>query len=146
MKLINFVIKVLIFVFLLFSVVLASESKYFLDGKKLFKKRDYDASKFLFEKDIVFNPKSEMSYLYLAKIFEAKKNEEDEEYNLNTVLLLNPKNEEALYMLMMLKINQSNFSEVKNLLKRFELVCSSSCNKQEKIKKKLEDLSVTDLN
>jgi len=75
-----------------------------------------------------------------------KKNEEDEEYNLNTVLLLNPKNEEALYMLMMLKINQSNFSEVKNLLKRFELVCSSSCNKQEKIKKKLEDLSVTDLN
>jgi len=73
MKLINFVIKVLIFVFLLFSVVLASESKYFLDGKKLFKKRDYDASKFLFEKDIVFNPKSEMSYLYLAKIFEAKK-------------------------------------------------------------------------
>ena len=40
-----------------------------------------------FEKDIVFNPKNEKSYLYLAKYL---KNENDtlEEQNLNTVILL----------------------------------------------------------
>ena len=40
-----------------------------------------------------------MSYLYLAKIFENEENEEYEELNLNTVLLLNPKNEnKRLYL------------------------------------------------
>ena len=70
----------------------------------------------------------------------------DEEYNLNAVLLLNPKNEEAIYMLMILKMNQSNFSEVKTLLERFELVCSSKCTKKDEIKKKLKDISITDSN
>ncbi len=47
---------------------------YFNDGKKLFDKKNYKDSKFYFEKDIVFNPKSENSYLYLAKIFKEEKN------------------------------------------------------------------------
>ena len=95
----------------------------------------------MFEKDIVFNPKNEISYLYLAKIFEEKEDEVYEELNLNTVLLLNPKNEEAIYMLMQLKIKQSNFSATKELLKKFNLVCVSICSKNQKIEKKLESLS-----
>ena len=47
--------------------------------KKIFK------SKFKFEKDIVFNPKSEKSYLYLAKIFKQEENDNLEEQNFNTV-------------------------------------------------------------
>ena len=58
MKKIFFILKILILNLLLFFPVLGSESKYFIDGEKLFKKKDLEGSKFLFEKDIVFNPKS----------------------------------------------------------------------------------------
>ena len=58
--------------------VQANKSSYFLEGKKLFEKNDFEKSKFLFEKDIVFNPKNEISYLYLAKIFNKNENEEEE--------------------------------------------------------------------
>ena len=82
-----------------------------------------------------------MSYLYLAKIFEIRDNEQEEEMNLNTVLLLNPKNEEAIYMLLELKIKQSNFSEVEKLLEEFKLVCISICSKDNEIENKLKNLS-----
>ena len=119
----------------------ATESQYFHDGKKLFDEENLKDSKFLFEKDIVFNTRSEMSYLYLAKIFEINENNDDQEKNLNTVLLLNPKNEEALYLLMKLKIRQSNFSKVEQLLEKFKLVCVSFCEKNSEIEKKLKGLS-----
>ena len=70
----------------------------FKEGKKLFDLKKYKDSKFKFEKDIVFNPKNENSYLYLAKIFNKEENIELEENNLNTVVILNPKNEEAVYL------------------------------------------------
>ena len=69
--------------------------------------KKYDDSKFFFERDLVFNPKSEKSYLYLAKIFDESENDYEMESNLNKVLLLNPKNEEAIYLLTMLKIKLS---------------------------------------
>lgn len=141
MKSIYFFFKILILYFLTTFIVLGSESKYFNDGKKLFLKNDLEGSKYLFEKDIVFNPKSEMSYLYLAKIFENKENEESEELNLNTVLMLNPKNEEAIYMLMKLRIKQSNFSEVEELIEKFKLICTSICSKVKDIEYKLDNLS-----
>ena len=141
MKKIYFILKVLILNLLLIFSLQAAETVYFSDGKKLFNAKDFDGSKLLFEKDIVFNPKSEMSYLYLAKIFEIKDNEQEEEMNLNTVLLLNPKNEEAIYMLLELKIKQSNFSEAEKLLEEFKLVCISICSKDNEIENKLKNLS-----
>ena len=59
--------------FYLFFLSANSENKYINDGIKLFDKKNYEESKIKFEKDIVFNPKSETSYLYLAKIFKEKK-------------------------------------------------------------------------
>ena len=52
------------------------------------KKKEFDKSKIQFEKDIVFNPKSEKSYLYLAKIFNENNNDEEQEINLNNVLII----------------------------------------------------------
>ena len=46
-----------------------------------------DDAKIKFEQDIVFNPKNELSYLYLSKIFN-KLDKKLEEQNLNTVMLL----------------------------------------------------------
>ena len=130
----------LIFLFLTTSVQ-ANKSSYFLEGKKLFEKIDFEKSKFLFEKDIVFNPKNEISYLYLAKIFNKNENDEEEEMNLNNVLLLNPKNDEALYMLILIKIKQSDYDSVEELIKQFTLVCNNFCSKENEIKNKFNKLT-----
>ena len=119
---------------------LDAKSSFFDEGKLLFEKEKFDDSKIFFERDIVFNPKSENSYLYLAKIFNNKEDDINEEMNLNNVLLLNPKNEEALYMLTILKIKQSNYYEVEELIERFVLVCKNFCSKTNEVKKKFSKL------
>ena len=105
-----------------------AKSSYFNDGKKLFDNKKYKDSKFYFEKDIVFNPKNENSYLYLAKIFKEEDNDNFEKNNLNTVLLINPKNEEAIYLLTLLNIKESNYSKAKELISTFNLVCKKMCS------------------
>ena len=125
--------------FYLFFLSVNSENKYLNDGIKLFDKKNYEESKIKFEKDIVFNPKSETSYLYLAKIFKEKKKKSLQENNLNTVLLLNPKNEEAVYLLALLNIEKSNFSKSKELIKNLNLLCNNFCNKIKELDNKLEN-------
>ena len=111
----------------------------FDEAKKLFEKEKYDDSKFLFQRDIVFNPKKAGSYLYLAKIFKIEENLKEEEKNLMTTLLLDPKNEEAIYLLMNIEIERSNFAKVKDLKKNFEKVCSKLCPKISSINEKLKN-------
>ena len=128
----------IIFIFILFqSNLFAEENKFFSKGKNFFEVKKYDEAKFQFEKDIVFNPKSEKSYLYLAKIYNKKELIDLEENNLNTVLLLNPKNEEAIYLLTLLNIKKSNFSKAKELIKKMDLVCSELCSSKTELESKL---------
>ena len=137
----NFFIKTFIIYLFLISNVMAMQSNYFEEGIKLYQKRKFDESKFLFEKDIVFNPKNEKSYLYLAKIFKESNNDEELEINLNNVLLLNPQNDEAIYMLTLLKIKQSDYNQAKVLIKQFILTCKSFCSKKNEIQEKLRKLT-----
>ncbi len=116
----------------------SAKNSYFKDGKKLFENKKYKESKYYFEKDIVFNPKSEDSYLYLAKIFKKEENNSFEENNLNTVLLLNPKNEEAIYLLTLLSIKNSNFSKAKKLMTTLNLVCEKMCSSKLELQLKLD--------
>ena len=87
--------RLLIFItiFVLLSNFSLAKNKFFEEGLNLYKVKKYDEAKFKFEQDIVFNPKSEMSYLYLARIFNNFKEKVLEEQNLHTVILLNPNNE-----------------------------------------------------
>ena len=140
MKKAYFLTKVLIVYLLLHSNGYSLKSNYFDEGKILFDKKEFEKSKIFFEKDIVFNPKSEKSYLYLAKIFNKNKNDKEEEINLNNVLLLNPQNDEAIYMLALLKIKQSDYNEAKELIKKFNLVCISFCSKKADIQEKFDKL------
>ncbi len=94
-------ILILIIYFLLSHNISYSEDNFLNEGIKLFEKKKYDKAKFKFEQEIVYNPKSEQSYLYLAKIFKLKKNDNLLERNLDTTILLNPKNEDALYELIL---------------------------------------------
>ena len=137
----KFFIKTFIIYLLLISSGMAIQSNYFEEGIKFYQKRKFDESKILFERDIVFNPKNEKSYLYLAKIFNEMSNDEEQEINLFNVLLLNPQNDEAIYMLTLLKIKQSDYNEAKELIDRFILVCKSFCSKKNEIQEKLRKLS-----
>ena len=135
------IINILLVLFFINSNVFAKESSYFIEGMKYFNNQEFDKSKILFERDLVFNPKSEKSYLYLAKIFKKKENTEEEEINLKNVLLLNPKNDEAIYMLALIKIEQSDYSEAENLINTFTLVCKSFCSKKKEIELKFKKLN-----
>ena len=136
----NFLKKILIIY--LFSIlnVFADKPNFFDEGKILFDKKEFQKSKIFFEKDIVFNPQSEKSYLYLAKIFNENNNDQEQEINLSNVLLLNPQNDEAIYMLTLLKIKQSDYSEAKELIKKFNLVCVSFCSKKAEMEEKFDKL------
>ena len=137
----NFFLTGLVIIYLFFtSIGFSGEFNYHDKGKILFDKKQFDKSKFLFEKDIVFNPKNEKSYLYLAKIFNQNENEQNEELNLNSVLILNPKNDEALYMMILLKIKQYDYAQAKQLIKKFDLVCKSFCSKKAEIEEKFSKL------
>ena len=123
-----------------FQTTVSAKENFFTEGVKLFEQKKYLDSKFIFEQDIVFNPKSEFSYLYLAKIFNKENNDDLEEQNLNVVILLNPKNEEALYLLTLLRIKKSDYDESQQLLEKFEKVCNKICDKKVELISKLKSL------
>ena len=139
MKKFSFKFKILAMLFLINSNAVASE--YLTEAIKLFDKNKLEESKILFERDLAFDPKSEKSYLYLAKIYSEIDNDEQQEINLKNVLLINPKNDEALYMLVIMRIKQSDYNEAKELINKFKLVCKSFCSKKNEIEKKLKKLT-----
>ena len=139
--------KLLIFFLICFginSLTNASENNFFEEGKKLFDKENYDESKFLFQRSIVYDPKHANSYLYLGKIFKIEKNAKEEEKNINTALLLDPRNEEAMYILIDLELERSNFSKVEGLKKDFKKICSTLCEKITSIDTRLKDFEKKD--
>ena len=141
MKKIFLLIKILIIYLFLISNVIAKQQNYLNKGIELFQKKEFDESKILFERDIVFDPKSEKSYIYLAKIFSQNNDDEQQEINLNNVLLLNPENDEAIYMLTLLKIKQSDYNSARELIDKFILICKSFCSKENEIREKLKILT-----
>ena len=130
-----------IFILFFLSTNLFAKSEYVKEGIDLYNKNKFDDAKFKFEQDIVFNPKSELSYLYLSKIFNKQDKRNLEERNLNTVMLLNPKNEEAIYNLARLKLTSSDYKKSKELNKKLKLICSDFCNKSDQLKIEIENLS-----
>ena len=121
--------------------ILFAKSEFFQEGINLYNKSKFQDAKFKFEQDIVFNPKSELSYLYLSKIFNKQEKKNLEEQNLNTVMLLNPKNEEAIYYLVKLKLTSSDYKKSKELNKRLKSLCNKFCNQSDKLKIEIENLS-----
>ena len=117
-----------------------AENIFFDEGKQKYNEKKYKESKFLFQRSIVFNPKDQDSYLYLAKIYNHEENKSEEQKNINTVLLLDPKNEEANYLLMEIELKKSNYSKVKELAENFSKICNKLCDKKSSILKSLKNL------
>ena len=118
----------------------AISESFFDEAKQKFDQKKYDDSKFLFQRNIVYNPKNAESYLYLAKIYKSEENEKEELKNLNTTLLLDPKNEEAMHLLINYELKKSNYSKVKELKENFSMICQKLCKEINTIEKSLSDI------
>jgi len=123
----------------LFNQVIANDN-FFEEAKKKYNEKKIEDSKFLFQRNIVFNPKNAESYLYLAKIYKSEENQIKELKNLNTALLLEPRNEEAMQMLIEVELEKSNYSKVKKLIKNFKEICVELCENYEQVDKKLKNI------
>ena len=121
-----------------------SKENFFDEAKMLYEQGKLEESKFLFQRNIVFNPKDSNSYLYLAKIYEAEENDKEEEKNINATLLLDSSNENAMYMLIDMKLKKSDYKKVKELTEKFQVICSLLCNKIDSIKERLTNIEAKD--
>ena len=117
-----------------------SDESFFQEGLKLYNKKKYEDARFMFEKSIVFNPKDSNSYLYLAKIYNIEEDQEKEEKNLETTLLIDPINEEAILMSMKIALKKSNYKKVKKLSKTFSKVCETLCKENKSILENLDNI------
>ena len=115
-----------------FSTNLLSKENndYFKRGKENYKKKNIDKAKLNFEKVIVRNRKNIKSYLFLAKIHKEKKNNQEFEKYLKTELILDPKNEEALYLLIIKKIEDADYDFASEKFEIFSKYCSKLCSKK----------------
>ena len=132
--------KFTLLIFLILSTQAIGKEDFFNEAKILFDNGKIEESKFLFQRNIVYNPKHSKSYLYLAKIYETEENESEEEKNVNTALLLEPNNEEAMYMLIDIKLKKSDYEKVKEIRAQFEVICKSLCNKIKSIDERLTNI------
>ena len=132
----------LIIILVLFNLNVYAKENFFNEAKELFDKGKIEESKFLFQRNIVFNPKDSKSYLYLAKIFEKEENEAEKEKNINATLLLESDNEEAMYMLIDLKLEKSDIKKVEELREKFKIICNSLCSKLDLIDERLNNINI----
>ena len=136
------IIKLISIIFIVINLTNSSlaENSFFEEGKNKYNEKKYEEAKFLFQRSIVFNPKDQESYLYLAKIYKAEDDKKEEQKNINTVLLLDPKNEEANYLLMEIELKKSNYSKVKELAENFTKICKKLCGKENLVLESLKNL------
>jgi len=135
-----FKITILFFLLINFFYFSLSDENFFNKGLELYNKEKFDDARFMFERSIVFNPKHSNSYLYLAKIYNQEKDQIKEEKNLEATLLIEPKNEEAILMLMKIALEKSNYSKVKDLSENFIKVCKKLCEENKNILDSLANL------
>ena len=128
----------IIFIFFILNNNLLANTDYFNQGLILYKKNDLEKAKFKFEQDLVLNPKNEKSYLYLSKIFNTQNKKKLEEQNLNTVILLDPKNEEAVFSLAKLKLEESDYIESKKMIENLLKFCKNYCQKSSELKTQID--------
>jgi len=137
-RIIRFIISA--FILIAFTSAVFGKENFFDKALKMYEEKKYDDAKFLFERNIVFNPKNVDSYLYLAKIYNKKEEQKKEQQNLDTVLLIEPGNEEAILMSMKIALEKSNYSKVQKLSETFLKVCKNLCDENNKIRESLKNI------
>ena len=136
------IFKHTLFFYLLINIfnISISNEKFFDKALELYENKKYEDARFMFERNIVFNPKDSKSYLYLAKIYNYEEDKEKEEKNLEATLLIEPNNEEATLMLIKIALEKSNYLKVKDLSKNFIKICEKLCDENKSILETLENI------
>ena len=136
------ILKKTVLIYLFINLVNTSfgDENFFNKGLELYENKKYEDARFMFERSIVFDPKDSSSYLYLAKIYNVEENQEKEEKNLETTILIDPNSEEALLMLMKIALEKSNYSKVKDLSNIFTKVCKKLCDNNKDILETLANI------
>jgi tetratricopeptide (TPR) repeat protein len=136
------IFKLTLFFYLIINIfnISNSDENFFKKGLKLYENKKYEDARFMFERSIVFNPQDSNSYLYLAKIYNIEEDQKKEEKNLETTLLIEPDNEEAVLMFMKIALKKSNYSKVKNLSKTFKEICKKLCDENKDILETLANI------
>jgi len=103
-------LTIMLFMLLNLGSYSLAENNFFEKGKNKYDEQKYEESKFLFQRSIVFNPKDQNSYLYLAKIYNFEENKNEEKINMmnrnmknlnfcfKEVLFLTPKIKTHIYI------------------------------------------------
>jgi Tfp pilus assembly protein PilF len=126
-------------IFLSLLLILFSSTSFAIEninltkGKNFFENKDFEQARIEFEKSIVYNPKNIDSYIYLSKIYSEVKNEQEEKKNIKTALLLDPKNEEALLLMIKLNIKEGDYSAAEENYKILSSICIKLCNELNEI-------------
>jgi len=129
----------IIIIFCLYSVSSHSvENNFFIKGKTLFDQKKITESKIEFERSLVSDPKHVNSYIYLSKIFAESKKQDEEKKNLTTALLLNSKNEEALYLMSLLNIKEGDYKSLEKNYAVLKLNCSKFCDQLDDLHKSIK--------
>ena len=80
--------KFTLLIFLILNTQAIGKEDFFNEAKILFDNGKIEESKFLFQRNIVFNPKHSKSYLYLAKIYETEENESEDKVCVQMSIIL----------------------------------------------------------
>ena len=102
--------------------------------------RNMKSLNFCFKEILFLTLRIKIHIYILAKIYNFEENKKEEQKNIDTVLLLDPKNEEANYMLMEIELKRSNYSKVKELADNFSKICNKLCDKKNSILESLKNL------
>ena len=129
----------IIIVFFLYSISsYSAENNFFTKGKILFDQKKITESKIEFERSLVSDPKHVNSYIFLSKIFSETKKQDEEKKNLTTALLLDSKNEEALYLMSLLNIKEGDYKSLEKNYSILKLNCSKFCDQLEDLNKSIK--------
>jgi len=129
----------IIIVFFLYSISsYSAENNFFTKGKILFDQKKITESKIEFERSLVSDPKHVNSYIFLSKIFSKTKKQDEEKKNLTTALLLDSKNEEALYLMSLLNIKEGDYKSLEKNYSILKLNCSKFCDQLDDLNKSIK--------
>ena len=87
---------------------------------------------------MVSDPRHVNSYIFLSKIFSETKKQEEEKKNLATALLLDSKNEEALYLMSLLNIKEGDYKSLEKNYSVLKLNCSKFCDQLDDLNKSIK--------
>ena len=80
-------LSVYVIIMSFFNCTVLSSENFFDEAMTMYQNEKYEEARFLFERNIVYNPKDAKTYLYLAKIYNHEENQRKEENNLDHCII-----------------------------------------------------------